>query len=64
MEDAPKKIKRSRASLTGGFVVGFAVIALAWLVTGELEWPDGAGRWAMSLSVGVVMGLWVRIADL
>ena len=64
MEEAPGKIKRSRASLTGGFVVGIAVIGLAWLITGELGWQVDGARWAVSLVIGGAMGLWVRVADL
>lgn len=64
MEEASRKIKRSRASLTGGFVVGFAVTGLAWLVTPELGWPEDGLRLTACLVVGIVMGLWVRVADL
>lgn len=64
MEKSLKKIKRSRASLTGGFVVGFAVMALVWLLMGELGWKDPVARVMVGLVVGGVMGSWVRVADL
>jgi len=64
MGEASRKIKRSRASLTGGFVVGFAVTGLAWWVTDELNWPEDVLRLTACLVIGVVMGLWVRVADL
>lgn len=63
MAQTVKKIKRSRASLTGGFVVGIAVICLTMLIGKELGWQDQS-RWAASLILGGVMGAWVRIADL
>ena len=60
----PRKIKRSSASLTGGFVVCFAVIALVLLITGELGvWQDST-RWFVALVFGGALGAWVRIADL
>ena len=64
MEKSLKKIKRSRASLTGGFVVGFAVMALVWLLMGELGWKDPVVCVVVGLVVGGVMGSWVRVADL
>ena len=63
MAEAPQKIKRSQASLTGGILVGIAVVILAMLITGELGWTDPV-RWAISLVIGVPMGVWVRLADL
>lgn len=64
MEEAPRKIKRSRASLTGGFVVGFAVVTLVWLITGDLGWQEPARRAVAAVVIGAVAGAWVRIADL
>ena len=63
MGESTRKIKRSGASLTGGILVGFAVIGLSLLITGELGWELPA-RWGVSLVLGVTMGTWVRIADL
>jgi len=60
---APKKIKRSQASLTGGFIVGFAVVVLVMLIAGELGWPDSV-RWSVSLVAGGAFGIWVRVTDL
>ena len=64
MATAPKKIKRSSASLTGGFVVGFAVIALVLLITSQLGVWQTSTRWIVALILGGVLGTWVRIADL
>ena len=64
MTTVPKKIKRSSASLTGGFVVGFAVIALVLLITGELGDWQVSFRWIVALLLGGALGAWVRIADL
>jgi len=64
MTTVPRKIKRSSASLTGGFVVGFAVVALVLLITGELDVGQASTRWIVALVLGGAMGLWVRIADL
>ena len=64
MATAPKKIKRSSASLTGGFVVGFAVIALVVLITGQLDVWQTSTRWIIALILGGILGAWVRIADL
>ena len=63
MVESARKIKRSGASLTGGIIVGIAVIVLCMLITGELELAMPA-RWAVSIIIGSVMGAWVRIADL
>ena len=63
MAHASKKIKRSRASLTGGFIVGFAVVVLVTLITSELGWPDNV-RWGASLILGGAFGIWVRVTDL
>ena len=63
MAEASKKIKRSQASLTGGFIVGIAVVCLAMLITGELGW-EPAARWTISLLLGLPMGVYVRVADL
>ena len=63
MAESARKIKRSGASLTGGFVVGIAVAILAMLITGELGLAMPL-RWGISVIVGGVMGAWVRIADL
>ena len=63
MAQPTRKIKRSQASLNGAFIVGFAVVVLAMLITGELGWADGA-RWAVSLAIGIPMGVWIRVADL
>jgi hypothetical protein len=60
----PRKIKRSSASLTGGFVIGFAVIALVFLITGELDVWQATTRWIVALVLGGALGVWVRIADL
>ncbi len=49
--------------MNGAFIVGFAVVVLAMLITGELGWADGA-RWAVSLAIGIPMGVWIRVADL
>lgn len=64
MATAPKKIKRSSASLTGGFVVGFAVVALVLLITSQLGVWQISTRWIVALILGGVLGAWVRIADL
>ncbi len=64
MVAAPKKIKRSSASLTGGFVVAFAVIVLAVLITGELGVWQASTRWIVALALGGTLGAWVWIADL
>lgn len=64
MATAPKKIKRSSASLTGGFVVGFAVIALVLLITAQLGIWQTSTRWIVALVLGGTLGAWVRIADL
>ena len=64
MTASPKKIKRSSASLTGGFVVAIAVVALVLLITGQLDvWQDST-RWIVALVLGGALGAWVRIADL
>ena len=63
MAEAVKKIKRSSASLKGGIIVGLCVAVLAMLITREMGWPP-AWQWTVSLTVGSVMGAWVRIADL
>jgi 4-amino-4-deoxy-L-arabinose transferase-like glycosyltransferase len=64
MDTTPRKIKRSSASLTGGFVVGFAVIALVLLITGQLDVWQTSTRWIVALVLGGALGVWVRIADL
>ena len=64
MTTVPRKIKRSSASLTGGFVVGFAVIALVLLITGQLGVWQASTRWVVALLLGGALGTWVRIADL
>ena len=64
MATTPKKIKRSSASLTGGFVVAFAVIALVVLITGQLDVWQTSTRWIVALVLGGILGAWVRIADL
>ena len=64
MTETSKKIKRSSASLTGGFVVGFAAITLVMLITGELGGWQLSSRWITGLAIGGAMGAWVRIADL
>ena len=64
MTEINKKIKRFSASLTGGFVVGFAVITLVMLITGEVGAWQLSSRWGTSLVIGVAMGAWVRMADL
>ena len=63
MVEAVRKIKRSSASLNGGFVVGFFVVVLTYRVTGELGWELPI-MWTASVVIGSVMGAWVRIADL
>ena len=63
MAQAPRKIKRSGSSLNGAFIVGIAVVVLAMLITGELGWTPMA-RWAVSLVIGIPMGIWVGAADL
>jgi len=63
MAEAGRKIKRSSASLTGGFIVGITMAVLTILVTGELGWA-GAAQWGSGLVLGGLMGLWVRVADL
>ena len=44
--------------------MGFAVMALVWLLMGELGWKDPVARVMVGLVVGGVMGSWVRVADL
>ena len=63
MATTPRKIKRSSASLTGGFVVAFAVIALVVLITGQLDVCHTSTRWLVALGLGGTVGGWVRIAD-
>lgn len=64
MTKSHKKIKRSQASLTGGFIVGLAVVALGMLIAKELGWQQGIIPWTISLVIGTMMGVWVRVADL
>ncbi len=64
MAKVQKKIKRSQASLTGGFIVGLAVVALGMLIAKELGWQQGFIPWTISLVIGTMMGVWVRVADL
>lgn len=63
MAEASKKIKKSSASLKGGIIVAIAVVIVTYLIGGQLGWPD-ATRWTASLVIGVVMGGYVRVADL
>ena len=64
MATAPKKIKRSSASLTGGFVIGFAVMTLVLLITAQLDIWQPSTRLIVALLLGGTLGTWVRIADL
>ena len=64
MATTPRKIKRSSASLIGGFVVAFAVVALVVLITGQLDVWQTSTRWIVALVLGGILGAWVRIADL
>ena len=64
MAAAPKKIKRSSASLTGGFVVGLAAVVIVLLICGELGVLSVGTRWSVAILVGLIMGCYVRIADL
>jgi hypothetical protein len=64
MAAVSKKIKRSSASLTGGFVVGLAVISLVLLITGDLGVWQVSTRWIVGFVLGGALGAWVRIADL
>ena len=64
MAKAQKKIKRSQASLTGGFIVGMAVAALGMLIAKELGCQQSFVPWTGSLVIVTMMGVWVRVADL
>ena len=64
MAAVSKKINRSSASLTGGFVVGLAVISLVLLITGDLGVWQVSTRWIVGFVLGGALGAWVRIADL
>ena len=63
MGEAVKRIKKSQASLIGGFIVGTAGTALAVLVMTELNVPDPA-RWIVGAAIGIAAGVWIRVADL
>jgi hypothetical protein len=63
MAETSKKIKRSGASLQGGFIVALAVITLTYLIGRDLCWQESV-RWMVGIVIGGAMGAWVRIADL
>ena len=57
------RLKRGRASLCGGIAVGIGIFGLWLLIERNLGY-DGAGATVAGLVVAVVIGAWVRIADL
>ncbi|MBL8672344.1 MAG: hypothetical protein JNK11_16915 [Alphaproteobacteria bacterium] len=59
----PGVIKRGSVSLIGGIVVGIFVLLLARLVLGEAGVP-GTTAWIAAAATGLVVGAYVRLADL
>jgi hypothetical protein len=57
------KLKRGRASLIGGIAVGIGVFGLWLLIERNLGY-DGAAATGAGLVVAIVIGAWVRVADL
>lgn len=61
LKSAPAgRLKRSRASLIGGVAVGIGVAVLTVLLAGG----PSAFNIGLGVVIGVVLGLWVRLADL
>jgi hypothetical protein len=56
----PRRLKRSLASLIGGVAVGVGVAILTVLLAGG----PSAFNIGLGIVIGVVLGLWVRLADL
>lgn len=59
----PGVIKRGYVSLIGGIVVGIFVLLLARLVLGEAG-VAGTTAWIAAAAIGLVIGAYVRLADL
>jgi hypothetical protein len=57
------RLKRGRASLIGGIAVGIGIFGLWLLIERNLGY-DGVGATGAGLVFAVVIGAWVRIADL
>ena len=60
---AATRLKRSPASLFGAFVIALGCFALWFLVTRELGYTDTLVQ-AVGAIAAVVVGVWIRVADL
>ncbi|HVO14778.1 MAG TPA: hypothetical protein VMV26_06165 [Alphaproteobacteria bacterium] len=56
----PRRLKRSMASLIGGVAVGIGVAVLTVLLAGG----PSAFNIGLGVVIGVLLGVWVRLADL
>ncbi|HEY1411817.1 MAG TPA: hypothetical protein VGF36_06730 [Rhodopila sp.] len=57
--------KRNIASLVGGYVIAVGSFVLWILCASQLtQWPPSLPTIAAGLLVAVVVGVWIRLADL
>ena len=57
--------KRNTASLVGGVVIAVGCFVLWVLVLGQMtQWPPSALLILLGMAVALLIGCWIRLADL